>query len=268
MSTIEDDWALVLGSSSGFGEATARELASEGLNIAGVHFDRKSEMDRINDLIEDLEDEGAEVVFFNQNAASEDTREEVVSELDDRIGSDQQLRVLMHSLAFGTLVRFVEGKDDGGDEDTIDPKQMDMTLDVMAHTLVYWTQAVVDAGLMDEGSRIYAMTSAGGHKAWPNYGAVSSAKASLEAHIRQLTVELGDRGITANAIQAGVTDTPALRKIPGHEKMIEHARETNPTGRMTEPEDVAETIALLSRPGSQFVTGNVIRCDGGEDITR
>ncbi|MFB6344478.1 MAG: SDR family oxidoreductase [bacterium] len=265
MSEIENDWALILGSSSGFGEATARALAAEGVNIAGVHFDRKSEMERINELIADMEDDGAEVVFFNQNAASEDTREEVISELDDRIGPDQQLRVMMHSLAFGTLVRFVSDDDD---VDTIDSKQMDMTLDVMAHTLVYWTQDVVEAGLMDEGSRIYAMTSAGGHQAWENYGAVSAAKAALEAHIRQLTVELGDRGITANAIQAGVTDTPALRKIPGYEDMIEHAESANPTGRMTTPEDVAKAITLLSQPGSQFISGNVIRCDGGEDITR
>jgi enoyl-[acyl-carrier protein] reductase III len=267
MSTIDNDWALILGSSSGFGEATARELAKDGLNIAGVHFDRKSEMERINELIDDLESHGAEVVFFNQNAASEDTRDEVVGELEDRIGDDQQLRVLMHSLAFGTLVRFVK-EDDEADEDTIDPKQLDMTLDVMAHTLVYWTQRVVESNLMDEGSRIFAMTSAGGHKAWPNYGAVSAAKAALEAHVRQLTVELGDRGITANCLQAGVTDTPALRKIPGHEEMIEHARESNPSGRMTTPEDVGKAISLLSREESQFISGNVIRCDGGEDITR
>lgn len=265
MSEIDNDWALILGSSSGFGEATARALAAEGVNIAGVHFDRKSEMERINQLIEDLRDEGVEVVFFNQNAASEDTRDEVMEELQEKMDDDQQLRVLMHSLAFGTLVRFVGDQEE---EDTIDSKQMDMTLDVMAHTLVYWTQSAYNADLFGEGSRIFAMTSAGGHKAWPNYGAVSSAKASLEAHVRQLTVELGDEGITANAIQAGVTDTPALRKIPGHEEMIEHARSTNPSGRMTTPEDVADAITLLSREDSQFITGNVIRCDGGEDITR
>lgn len=265
MAAIEDDWALILGSSSGFGEATSRALASKGVNIAGVHFDRRSEMDRINQLIEDLENQGVEVVFFNENAASEETREEVVGQLTDRIKPDHQLRVLMHSLAFGTLVRYVT-KDE--DEDTVSPRQMDMTLDVMAHTLVYWTQSVVEADLLDEGSRIFAMTSAGGHQALPNYGPVSAAKAALEAHVRQLTVELGDRGITANCIQAGVTKTPALRKIPGHEDMIERAQQSNPSGRMTTPEDVAKAITLLSREESQFITGNVIRCDGGEDISR
>lgn len=261
MSDLENDWALILGSSSGFGEATCRELASRGMNIVGVHFDRRSEMERINGIVEDLRDDGAQAVFFNQNAASESTREDVVGELEERMGADENLRVLMHSIAFGTLLLYISDE-----EDTIKPKQMDMTLDVMAHSLVYWSQDVVDAGLMGEGGRIFAMTSAGSHRAWPHYGAVSAAKAALEAHIRQLAVELADRGITANSIQAGVTDTAALREIPGHEEMAERARRDNPSGRMTTPEDVARTIALISQDESQFVTGNVIRCDGGEDI--
>ena len=101
---------------------------------------------------------------------------------------------------------------------------------------------------------------------WPLYGPVSAAKAALESHIRQLALELAPRGITANAIRAGVADTPALRKIPGHEHMMEIARQRNPHGRLTTPQDVAEAIALLSRSESAWITGNVIGCDGGEDI--
>jgi NAD(P)-dependent dehydrogenase (short-subunit alcohol dehydrogenase family) len=101
----------------------------------------------------------------------------------------------------------------------------------------------------------------------PYYGAVSAAKAALESHVRQLALELADRGITVNAIRAGVTDTPALRKIPGHEQMIEGALQSNPHGRLTTPEDVARAIALLARPESAWITGNVIGVDGGEDIT-
>ena len=92
---------------------------------------------------------------------------------------------------------------------------MDMTLDVMAHSLVYWTQDVVGRGLMGRGGRIFAMTSSGGTRVLPYYGAVSAAKAALESHIRQLAVELAPRGITANAIRAGVTDTPGRAEDPG-----------------------------------------------------
>ncbi len=92
------------------------------------------------------------------------------------------------------------------------------------------------------------MTSSGGHVVWPFYGAVSAAKAALESHIRQLALELAPQKITANAILAGVTDTPALRQIPGHDHMLEMARARNPMGRLTEPEDVAGAIACFSQP--------------------
>ena len=71
---------------------------------------------------------------------------------------------------------------------------MDMTLRVMAHSLVYWTQDLVRAELLGRGSRIYSMTSLGSQRAIPSYGAVSAAKAALEAHTRQLAVELASQG--------------------------------------------------------------------------
>jgi NAD(P)-dependent dehydrogenase (short-subunit alcohol dehydrogenase family) len=143
---------------------------------------------------------------------------------------------------------------------------MEMTLDVMAHSLVYWTQDLLHAGLLVSGSRIYAMTSAGDRIVWKSYGAVSAAKSALESHIRQLAFELAPRGITAVAIKAGVTDTPALRKIPGNETIVESAKARNPAGRLTTPADVARCLVDLSRPGTQWLTGCVVHVDGGEDV--
>jgi NAD(P)-dependent dehydrogenase (short-subunit alcohol dehydrogenase family) len=168
----------------------------------------------------------------------------------------------MHSLAFGTLKPYL----------TPDPKeqltkdQMEMTLDVMAHSLVYWTQDLIARKLLGQGSRIFAMTSSGGSRVWHNYGAVSAAKAALESHVRQLAMELAPYGMTANCIRAGVTNTPALRKIPGNEQMMEFAKLRNPHHRLTTPEDVAQAIAVLANSGAGWVTGNVIGTDGGEDI--
>jgi len=136
----------------------------------------------------------------------------------------------------------------------------------MGHSLVYWVQECLRAGLLERGARIFAMTSSGGTRAIPSYGPVSAAKAILEAHIRQLALELAPAGITANAILAGVTDTPALRMIPGHEKLMEIARLRNPHHRLTQPEDVARTIAVLCHPATYWLTGNTLRVDGGESI--
>ena len=143
---------------------------------------------------------------------------------------------------------------------------MDMTVDVMAHSLVYWTQEVLGRGLMGAGGRIFAMTSSGGTRVLPFYGPVSSAKAALESHIRQLACELAPRGIAANAIRAGVTATPAAQKIPGYDRLSEAARTRNPGGRMTTTDDVARAIVVLSHPDTYWMTGNVIGVDGGEDI--
>ncbi len=99
------------------------------------------------------------------------------------------------------------------------------------------------------------MTSAGGHRIWKSYGAVSAAKAALESHCRQLAVELAPRKIAVNAIRAGVTDTPALRKIPGNDQMIERCLAIHPAGRLTTPEDVANVLVALSCPADRVALG-------------
>jgi NAD(P)-dependent dehydrogenase (short-subunit alcohol dehydrogenase family) len=79
-------------------------------------------------------------------------------------------------------------------------------------------------------------------------------------------MELAPRQIAVNAIRAGVTETPALRKIPGHELISDSARLRNPSGRLTTPADVARALVVLSLPGTEWMTGNVLGVDGGEDI--
>jgi NAD(P)-dependent dehydrogenase (short-subunit alcohol dehydrogenase family) len=92
------------------------------------------------------------------------------------------------------------------------------------------------------------------------------AKSALEAAIRQLAWELAPLGTTANAICAGVTDTPALRRIPGHDHLVATALGRNPHGRLTTPEDVASALVAFADAGCGWVTGNVIRVDGGEGV--
>jgi enoyl-[acyl-carrier-protein] reductase (NADH) len=145
--------------------------------------------------------------------------------------------------------------------------QMDMTLDVMAHSLVYWSQGMAERRLLGRNSRIFAMTSSGSTRVIAAYGAVSAAKAALESHIRQLAFEMAPLGVTANAIRAGVTDTPALRRIPGGPELHQRATERNPSGRATTPEDVAKAIAVLSSEDLYWMTGNVIGVDGGEELS-
>src|SRR5258705_6390520 len=258
-------WALVLGASSGFGAATSLALARAGMDIFGVHLDRKSTQPNAERLVADIKALGRQAHFFNINAADDEKRAEVSSEMDRVLREPNEMgrvRVMLHSLAFGTLKLFVTDPI----KEAVSKAQMDMTLDVMAHSLVYWAQELVGRGLMGRGGRIYAMTSAGGARVLPYYGPVSAAKAALESNIKQLAAELAGHRITANSIRAGVTATPAAQKIPNYQEFSPKAAERNPHRRLTTVEDVARAIVVFSHPDTYWMTGNVIGVDGGEEI--
>ncbi|HEX7252177.1 MAG TPA: SDR family oxidoreductase [Thermoanaerobaculia bacterium] len=265
MSAPTSPWALILGASSGFGEACAIALARAGWNIFGVHLDRKTTMAQAERVAGEIASVGRSAEFFNVNAADDVKRAEVLAAIARRCGSDpaeSRVSVLLHSLAFGTLKPFFAATR----EESIMRAQLEMTLDVMASSLVYWTQDLFFSGLLAPGARVFAMTSAGDHVVWPAYGAVSAAKSALESYVRQLAVELAPHRVAVNALRAGVTDTPALRKIPGNEGMIERIGRMHPGGRLTQPQDVAGALVALCAPGAGWVTGNVIGVDGGEDV--
>jgi NAD(P)-dependent dehydrogenase (short-subunit alcohol dehydrogenase family) len=233
------------------------------MNIVGVHLDRRANIEKAHQVVSEIRALGREAWFYNVNAADPAKRALVLGDVRRRFderGQGEQIRVLLHSLAFGTLKPFTHAEP----EARIATSQMDMTLDVMANSLVYWTQDLLEGDLFAPNSRIFAMTSTGAGVSWVGYGAVSAAKAALESHVRQLSLELSPRGITANAICAGVTDTPALRKIPENQSMIEGAQRRNPSRRLTEPADVARALVALALPSTYWMTGNVICIDGGE----
>ena len=125
-------WALILGASSGFGEACALALAAAGYDICGVHLDRRQGMAHVEEVRAGIERHGRRALFFNGNAADDEQRAKVIAALKDAAGSSGHVRVMLHSLAFGTLKPFLTQEPAEG----ITRKNMEMTLDVMANSLV------------------------------------------------------------------------------------------------------------------------------------
>jgi enoyl-[acyl-carrier-protein] reductase (NADH) len=135
----------------------------------------------------------------------------------------------------------------------------------MGNALLYWTQNLFSEKLLSGGSRVIGLTSEGNYLAMEGYGPVSVAKVAMEAIIRQIGWELGKHGITANAVQAGITPTRALTKITDNwEKWVENTKLRNPMRRTTKPEDIAGTIEMLLKPEADFINCSIIYCDGGE----
>ncbi|MBM4157369.1 MAG: SDR family oxidoreductase [Ignavibacteria bacterium] len=262
---MKNNYALILGASSGFGKAISLALSRDGINILGIHLDRAITMPEVKCTIKEIKSNGVEAHFFNINAADPIKRKETLNSIENifKTKINPRIKVLVHSLAFGTLRNFIEEEV----SKAINQKQLEMTIDVMANSLVYWTQDIVHRKLMKSGGKIYAMTSSGSGRVINYYGAVSAAKACLESHIRQLAFELAGKGITVNAILAGVTETPALKKIPNSEIIMQNALRRNPQKRLTRPEDIADFILEIYKSETSWMTGSIIHLDGGESIT-
>ncbi len=257
-------YALILGVSSGFGKECAIELAKMGYNIYGAHLDIGSNKKKAEDFCDMLQNLGIKAKFFNANAADDKVRANIIEEIKKDFDTEENplLRVVLHSLAFGAIKPFFD-KDPAN---MVNKKQIEMTMDVMANSLLYWVQDLFNAKLLAENSRIFGMSSIGSTRAMQNYGAISAAKAALESYVRQLAVELAPYKITANAIHAGLTDTPAARKIPGFDSMLKSALDHNPFRRNTVPSDVAKAVSMLVDERFYWITGDVIHVDGGESI--
>lgn len=149
----------------------------------------------------------------------------------------------------------------------IQDEDMARTIYSMGTNLLTWVQELFKHKLFAEDARVLGMTSEGNEVAWRGYAAVSAAKVALESVIRSIAVEFAPYGIRANTLQAGVTDTPALRAIPGSQRMKSSARLRNPFNRLTEPADVANVIYLMCFDEAAWINGAILRVDGGEHIS-
>jgi NAD(P)-dependent dehydrogenase (short-subunit alcohol dehydrogenase family) len=149
----------------------------------------------------------------------------------------------------------------------LEDEDLQQTIHAMGTSLLGWVQEVHRRGLFAEDARVVGLTSEGNEVAWKGYAAVAAAKVALESLSRAIAVEMAPYGIRSNIVQAGVTDTPALRLIPGSAHLKAAARRRNPFGRLTTPEDVARVIHLLCLPEAAWINGALIRVDGGEHVS-
>lgn len=261
MTNQKKEWALILGGSSGLGLATAKKLASHGYNIFVVHRDRRTDLEDIEGNFREITLTGVSVESFNIDAANADRRSEVVEHIRMRLPSDHSIKVLVHSIAKGSLKPM-----QSSEQPTLNHQDFLITLNAMALSLYDWTKVLYTEGLFAEDARIISFTSEGNVKAWPGYAAVSAAKVTLEALTRNIALEFANKGIKANCIQAGATETNAFKMIPGHEQLKKSALQRNPNSRLTTPEDVANVVYLLTKKEAEWITGTVIKVDGGESL--
>ncbi len=255
-SEFNDKWAIILGGSSGLGLASAKKLASHGMNICVVHRDRKTAMSDFAAEIDSMKNLGIKVMTFNKDVLNPETITEVIGAL-----SKASVKLLLHSIAKGSVKPLISD-----DSDELTKEDFMITISAMALSWIDWTKGLINTNKFSKDARNIAFTSEGNTKALKYYGAVSAAKATLDSLMRQMAVEFAPLGITTNCIQAGVTRTSSFDRIPGSDQIAKYTTQRNPFQRLTTPNDVANVVYLLSKNEAQWINGTILKADGGESL--
>ena len=252
--------AVILGGSSGFGLAAVEKLARHGMHIYVLYRETAAAERLLKENLAKLaKDNGVTIAPSNVNALDNNARDAFIKHLTTNIPKSS-VKLLLHSIARGNLKPLVA--DVGHTELSIEDIQL--TTYAMATSMLDWTKALLKANLFHPDGRIIGLTSEGADKYWDGYAAVSIAKSSLESLTTYMAVELSKYGLKTNLIQAGITATPSLMRIPGSERLVQTAIKRNPFGRMTQPNDVANVIYLLCTDEAVWINGTIIHVDGGE----
>ena len=257
----KNEWAVILGGSSGLGLATAKKLALHGMNICIVHRTLRSEMEQVLEEFSWIEAQGVSVLSFNKDACRQEHVEQVLEKLGAELGGKGRVKVLVHSIARGNLKPMT-----GAENEKLTQSDLVQTLQAMALSLYDWSSRLQASDLFSDQARIVSFTSEGNSRVIDGYGAVSAAKAALESISRQMAVEFAAFGISVNCIQAGVTDTRSLRMIPQNERLRQIATQRNPNKRLTQPQDIANAVYLLCRDEASWINGTTLIVDGGEHL--
>ena len=284
--------AVILGGSSGIGLATVDKLAMEGFKVIGIYRERRSRLKELEVHFNDLRKQGGDVVCYNVDALKKETVDQVINDIATSFGK-KSVKLLVHSIANGNLkpLRITENTSKTENQNDIDQDTFNLfselkkktveghvfnkrlntddftyTINAMGTSLLNWTNGLIDAELFADSARVIGLTSEGNKKVWKGYAAVSSAKVVLESLIQHMAVEYAPLGITANLIQAGITDTPSLKMIPGSDMLKASSLMRNPMQRLTKPEDIANIIYLLSKNEAKWINGTTIIADGGEHL--
>jgi enoyl-[acyl-carrier protein] reductase I len=248
---MEGKTALILGVANRWSLAYAigQSFAREGAKLL-LTYQGERQKETVEELGKDL---GAAAIF-----ECDVTKDADLVRLAETAATHGRLDAVVHSLAFANredLSRpFSETSREG----------FALANDVSAYSLVAVSKALVP--LMTAGGSITTLTYLGSTRVATNYNVMGVAKASLEASVRYLAGELGEKGIRVNAISAGPVKTTAARGVKDFGKMLEAVAAKSPMKRNCEPAEVGDTAVFLASDLGRGVTGDVLYVDAGYHI--
>jgi enoyl-[acyl-carrier protein] reductase III len=245
---FKEKHALVTGGSRGIGRAIAMALGEAGCEVAVNYFRNKQSAVEVQEAIQQS---GGKAHILKGNVASEENVHEM---FDCLLSIFPKLDILVSNAASGVLKPAME----------LTQHHWDWTMNINAASLIHLIQHA--RPLLGRGSSVVAVSSLGAIRAIPNYAAVGASKAALESLVRHLALELAPQGIRVNCVSAGTVETDALRHFPNRNEILSDSHHRTPSGRLTEPADVANAVLFLASPLASQIHGHTLIVDGGYSI--
>ncbi len=242
---LDGKTALVTGASRGIGRAIALRLAAEGANIAINYAGNTAKAEETKAAIEAA---GGKAALFQADVSDSAQVEQMVASVLETFGS---LDILVNNAGItrdGLLMRMKE-------------EDFDAVLDTNLKGIFHVTKAVTKIMMKQRSGRIVNMASVVGiigNAGQTNYAA---AKAGVIGFTKSAARELAARGITVNAVAPGFIATDMTAAMP--EKAKEATLAAIPLRRMGTPEDVANAVLFLVSDQAAYITGQVVKVDGG-----
>jgi NAD(P)-dependent dehydrogenase (short-subunit alcohol dehydrogenase family) len=253
-------WALVLGCSVGSGAAIAQRLAEQnGLNIVGFH--RGNFPGDAERLRADVEATGARCVLLEADAGRVEDIPALIDQVRSSLAEGERIAIMIHALTGASLGPVVCPE---APEQAIQPKQILRTFEAMAHSFLFWGQALVHQALMGADSQILALLNYQDEMTPPGFVAIGGLKGALTAYVRHMALEFPSYGVRVNGLRFGAADTEALSHVPRKEIALRQIAEASPMGRNVNVDDVADFVSLLCDERAGFMNGSIIPFDGGE----
>lgn len=248
-------WAVILGASEGTGAAIASAVARDpGLDVVGLH--RGHHADSAARVEQAVVAAGRRCEWRVGDAS---TLEAAEAGADWLAAEDGQVALLVHSLASASLGRLT------GPE-PLTPTQVTRTFEVMAHSLVWWVQALERRGRFAPGARVLALTNPLDSSLIRDCGLIRATKGALEGYVQALALELGPRGMRVNLLKFSTVVTPAVRRVYGEDALdrVEAVHERIlPNGALCTVEEVARVVSFLAGPDAAYFNGATIDFSGG-----
>jgi 3-oxoacyl-[acyl-carrier protein] reductase len=244
--------ALVTGSSRGIGRAIAIRLAKDGYVIAVNYRKREEEARKTVEKIKEL---GGEAESFKADVSKEDEVERMFNEIEDTLG---KVSVLVNNAGWGLLTPVTQ----------MDVGLWDRHINVNLRSVFLCTRRALPYMLEIGWGRIVNITSIAGIMGLAGLAAYSAAKAGIIGFTKALAQELKGTGITVNAVASGFAKTRmglSFFEATGISPE-QWAKKWTLTGRLLDPEDVAEVVAFLVSDKASNITGQVIVVDSGTSI--